>query len=113
MFLVSGFLQAVILLVIWVPLVLFWVAALADLFVRRDISGIHRVVWLLVIILLPILGTLIYFLVRSRGELPLVMPTQAAPVSAVGDQLDVLTRLRDAGSLTEEEFAKAKAKLLG
>ncbi len=39
-------------------------------------------------------------------------PRQAAPAS-VADELAKLVQLRDAGALTDEEFAAQKAKLLG
>jgi hypothetical protein len=114
MFLIATFWEVVILLVIWVPLVLLWLSALMDLLLRRPMSGIARVLWLLLIIFLPVIGAIVYFIVRSRDVLDVVTaPDLSGSVSSVGDQLDVLTRLRDSGALSEEEFAKAKAKLLG
>ena len=41
---------------------------------------------------------------------------EAAPVSAdasIGDQIEQLVEMRDQGILTDDEFAAAKAKLLG
>jgi hypothetical protein len=114
MFLIAAFWETVILLVIWVPLVLLWLSALLDLLLRQRMSGIARVLWLLVIILIPVIGALIYFLVRSRDVLDVVTaPDLPGSVPEVGRQLQTLTELRDSGALSEEEFAKAKAKLLG
>jgi hypothetical protein len=45
MFLVSGFLQTVILLFVFLPLILIWLFALADLFMGRDMKGWARVLW--------------------------------------------------------------------
>ena len=53
-FLIASFWETVILLVVWVPLVLLWLSALLDLFLRRPLSGIARVLWLLLIIFLLI-----------------------------------------------------------
>lgn len=54
-----------LILFVFVPLILLWSFALVDLFVRRDIRW-KKVVWLLVIIFIPILGPLIYLLVRPE-----------------------------------------------
>ncbi|TET54572.1 MAG: hypothetical protein E3J64_01685 [Anaerolineales bacterium] len=64
MFLVSGFLQTVILLSLFLPIILVWLFALADLFIRRDLRAGARVVWLLVIVLVPLLGPLVYLVLR-------------------------------------------------
>ncbi len=46
-----------------IPLMMLWVFALADLFVRRDIRW-RKVLWLMFIVFVPIFGPLIYLLVR-------------------------------------------------
>lgn len=51
-----------------IPLILLWVFALLDLFRRKGMAAIARVLWLLLIIYLPILGPLIYLVVRPPGE---------------------------------------------
>ena len=47
-----------------IPLIMLWVFALTDLFVRRDLAGWAKVVWLPVLIFLPLFGPLIYLLTR-------------------------------------------------
>ena len=63
-------LGAFILFFVLIPIILIWVVALADLFTRRDIRG-QKVLWLLVIVFIPIFGSITYLLVRpgegSRG----------------------------------------------
>ena len=56
---------AFLILFVFVPLILLWTFALVDLFVRRDIRW-RKVVWLLVIVFIPILGPIIYLLVRPE-----------------------------------------------
>ena len=46
-----------------IPLIMLWVFALVDLFVRPDIRW-RKVMWLIFIVFVPILGALIYLLVR-------------------------------------------------
>ncbi len=68
-FMVGIFWSAVILLFVFIPLILFWIFALADLFRRSDVSVVARVVWLIVIIMLPLLGPVTYLLVRPPAEM--------------------------------------------
>ncbi len=53
---------------IFVPLIMLWIFALVDLFRRKGISAIVRVLWLLFIIFLPIFGPLTYLVVRPADE---------------------------------------------
>ena len=54
-----------IIMFVFVPLVMLWAFALVDLFQRRDLRWL-KVVWLVFIIFLPIIGPLIYLLVRPE-----------------------------------------------
>lgn len=51
---------------VFIPLLLLWVFALVDLFMNKGLHVWSRVLWLLFIIFIPILGTLIYLLVRPQ-----------------------------------------------
>ena len=53
---------------IFVPLILLWVFALADLFRRKAMPAISRVLWLLAIVFFPIFGPIVYLLVRPPAE---------------------------------------------
>lgn len=48
-----------------IPLIMLWVFALMDLFVRPDIRW-RKVLWLLFIVFVPIFGAIIYLLVRPQ-----------------------------------------------
>ncbi len=48
-----------------IPLIMLWVFALVDLFVRRDIR-LQKVLWLIFIVFVPVFGALIYLLVRPQ-----------------------------------------------
>ena len=60
----STFVEVLVILFIFIPLMLIWIFALVDLFGRRDLGGGAKVLWLFVIVLLPLLGVLIYYLTR-------------------------------------------------
>ena len=63
----SNFVEVLVLLFIFIPLVLLWVFALIDLFGRPDLGGWGKAIWLLVIIIIPILGALIYIGTRPQN----------------------------------------------
>jgi myosin heavy subunit len=46
-------------------------------------------------------------------QVPAQRPGQAPPESSMTDQLSELSRMHDSGVLTDEEFAAAKARLIG
>lgn len=51
-----------------VGLVVLWVATLVDMLRRADMSPVSRVVWAVLVILFPIIGTFIYFFARPPAE---------------------------------------------
>ena len=95
-----------------IPIFMIWAFAVVDLFNRRDLRGIAKVAWLFGIILFPIVGTLVYFLVRP-AELDMQRPEyEQIQAGYVADKLSELTALRDKGALTPEEFERQRARLL-
>ncbi|HEU0024839.1 MAG TPA: PLDc N-terminal domain-containing protein [Thermoleophilaceae bacterium] len=53
---------------ILVPLAIVWALGVVDI-LRRDLSGRATAAWLLIVLLLPLVGTLIYFIQRKpTGE---------------------------------------------
>jgi hypothetical protein len=63
-----------------IPLIMLWVFALADLFIRHDIRW-GKVLWLLFIVFVPIFGAIIYLLVRPPEAD--IAPYQESPSDAV------------------------------
>ncbi|MGI9667772.1 MAG: SHOCT domain-containing protein [Acidimicrobiia bacterium] len=114
------FLEIVLLLVIWVPLLLLWVFTLSDLARRVDLPGLAKGLWAVCIVLLPIIGMIVYFVARPNDAQYQKPPEQlmAEAMSDAGlggstvDQLETLSQLKDSGAITDEEFAKLKADLL-
>lgn len=121
-------------LMIFIPLIMLWVFALVDVFQNAALSGAAKALWAIAIVLLPLIGMLIYFIVQGSGDAnegapatrppaPKRIPATRAPASPatsttpgafdVADQLERLADLRDRGILTDEEFQREKDKLLG
>ena len=56
-FALSTFWQVFVILIVWIPLILLWVFALAELFRNRDaLEGWQVALWLLGIVFLPVIG---------------------------------------------------------
>lgn len=53
--------------ILFLPVV-FWVAALLDC-LRGNFSGDNKVIWVIVIIFLPVLGSILYFLVGRKQKI--------------------------------------------
>jgi Phospholipase_D-nuclease N-terminal len=50
----------------WVCLIFAFLYAFVDMMRRRDLSGIAKAVWTVVLVLLPLLGAMIYLIARPR-----------------------------------------------
>jgi hypothetical protein len=51
-------------LFIFIPLTIAWVYTVVDIFRRPDQSGLAKFGWLILVLFLPLLGMLIYFVAR-------------------------------------------------
>lgn len=117
---------------LWFFLFIAWLWLLFSVFTdivrSRDMSGWAKALWSLFIIILPLVGTLIYLIARGGGmaertaaeaqrreeqvrDYVRSVATDTAPASTA-DELAKLAQLRDAGTITPEEFETQKAKLL-
>ncbi|MGW4380960.1 SHOCT domain-containing protein [Kitasatospora sp. NPDC004531] len=103
---------------------------LSDVFRSHDMGGWGKAGWIVFVILLPFLVVLVYVIVRGRsmGERDIAQARQAdaafkqyvreaagTPDSGAAshvDELAKLSELKNSGALTDEEFQRAKAKLL-
>jgi hypothetical protein len=64
-----------------IPLLLIWVLTLVDLFRRQDLSTGGKVLWALVVLILPVIGVIIYFVARPP------QPTdRVATLDGIGDE---------------------------
>jgi hypothetical protein len=116
---------------LWFFLFVAWIwlliSLVADIFRSRDLSGWAKALWTLLIIVTPLLGSLIYLIVRGAGMAErnadeqsrqeeafraYVRDAAREPSPTVADELTKLAQLRDAGAITAEEFETQKAKLL-
>jgi Phospholipase_D-nuclease N-terminal/Short C-terminal domain len=109
------------LLLIFIPLLLVWGFALVDIFRRDDLAGWLKALWVVVVVIAPFFGTLVYLIFRQPGATPderqamdqasREFVEKYAPTDST-QQLALLSDLHDRGKLTDEEFTAEKARVL-
>jgi hypothetical protein len=107
---------AIFMFILW-----FWllITVSGDLFRRHDISGFGKVLWVILLIVLPYIGIFAYLLTQgggmaernqaraqeARDELRHVIGFSAA------DEIEKLDRLKTAGSISENEYTQLRSRL--
>jgi hypothetical protein len=107
---------AVFIFVLW-----FWllITVISDLFRRHDIGGFGKAVWVIVLIVFPYLAVFIYLISQGRGmaerngqraqqardELRHIVGFSAA------DEIEKLERLKNAGTISNEEYTRLRARV--
>jgi ABC-type transport system involved in multi-copper enzyme maturation permease subunit len=108
---------SIFLFVLW-----FWllITVFSDLFRRRDISAWAKVLWVILLIALPWIGIFAYLLTQSDG---MAERAQAQAKHAqddlrqivgfsAADEIEKLNRLKKAGTISDEEFVRLRARLV-
>ena len=107
-----GFLTAMI----GLSLLVLWIYLFIDIMTRKGISPVARVLWIVVLFVLPWIGGLIYLFVRPfDGEYSTYFPTKSTegPIDASWTrQMTQIVALHESGKLTDSEFQAAKTKLI-
>lgn len=109
----------------WVIWVWMMIAILADVFRRRDLSGLSKAAWTVFLIVLPFVGALTYLIAHGdgmtarRNEDSQVANEQfddyvrtVAARDAPAAQIQAAKGLLDSGTITAAEFDSLKAKAL-
>jgi uncharacterized small protein (DUF1192 family) len=108
--------------VIWIWIL---ITILSDLFRDHELSGWAKAAWVLFLVFIPFLTALVYLIARGEGMRDRTIKAQAdakkhfdeyvrqqAHAGSPADELHKLAELKDRGALSQEEFDRAKAKLL-
>jgi hypothetical protein len=108
--------------IIWIWLL---ITIFADLFRRSDVSGWAKAGWVVVLLVLPFIGVLIYLIAQSHGmaerrqkdvqQAQSQLDDYVRSVSSQGQPADQIARgkqLLDTGAITQQEFEAIKQKAL-
>ena len=117
-----------LLTVLELALLFFWIwiaiSVVIDIFRSHDLSGGAKAGWLLLIVVLPLLGVLIYLIARGSDMHERAAHAAGAHDAAVrsyirdaastpGGDIAKLEDLKTRGVITDEQFEQAKQKALG
>ena len=111
---------------LWVVWIWILITVFIDIFRSHDLSGVAKALWFLFVLFIPLIGVLVYLIVRggSMHERSARQAQQqdrafrdyvrsaAEPQDSAADQLEKLASLRDRGVISGEEFDRQKAKVL-
>jgi hypothetical protein len=104
-----------------------FIAIVSDLFRDHELSGVTKAVWVVGLIIFPLIGALVYLIVRGEGmakrtaarerlartELDsYIRDVAGAPGSRHVDELTRLSELRSNGTITDAEFETIKARIV-
>jgi Phospholipase_D-nuclease N-terminal/Short C-terminal domain len=109
----------------WVIFIWIAITVLIDVFRRHDIGGWAKAGWVVLVVLLPWIGVLIYLIVNHEGmaerryreaataqaQFDDYVRTTAAS-SGPAAEIERAKKLLDDGTITQQEFAAIKAKAL-
>jgi hypothetical protein len=103
----------------WFMAIWIFIALFADILRRDDLSGGKKAFWILLLIVLPFIGALIYIVVRPEmtyQDVRLMAQADAASAAASGvstaDELEKLAQLRNSGAISVPEYEQLKAQVL-
>jgi Phospholipase_D-nuclease N-terminal len=108
---------AVFVFILW-----FWLlmTVSSDLFRRHDVSGLGKVLWVILLIVLPYVGIFAYLFTQGRGmaerneaRAKQVRDDLRQVVGfSVADEIAKLDRLKSTGSISEQEYARLRARIV-
>ncbi|WP_261564718.1 SHOCT domain-containing protein [Frankia gtarii] len=109
-------------LILWLYLLF---VVISDIFHSRDLSGWGKAGWLTAVIILPLLGVLVYTIFRGdsmseravadrqrKQALYQAFQPSAVQSQGVADEMAKLVDLRRNGEISEEDFQRAKSRVL-
>jgi len=112
-------LWAMIVFFFWFMLIWMFIGVFADIFRRNDLSGWGKAGWLLLIFIIPLLGILIYLIARPKmteqdKEMMAAMQERERRASgySAADEVAKLSKLRDEGKITSEEYEQMKQQAM-
>src|SRR3984893_8334218 len=108
---------AIFMFVLW-----FWllIIVISDLFRRHDVSGWAKAIWVIALIVFPYIAIFAYMITQSTGmaERSGQQAQQAREELrrvvgySVADEIEKLDRLKKSGSITDQEFARLRTRLV-
>jgi ABC-type multidrug transport system fused ATPase/permease subunit len=109
---------------LFVNVIVMFFPVVADPFHDHEMGGGKKAMWAIVLLIFPLLGILIYLIVRGGGMAERSLAAQQQAKESVdsyirdvaggpASELERAASLRAAGSITDDEYGRLKARILG
>jgi ABC-type multidrug transport system fused ATPase/permease subunit len=110
---------------LFINVLLLMFAVIADLFRDHELSAVSKVIWIVVLVMLPLIGILIYVIARGPGMAQRAAKEQVAAQDSfdsyvrdvagggAASELEKASTLHSSGQLSDDEYAALKARILG
>ncbi len=108
---------------IWIWL---FITIFSDIIRNKDMSGWSKAIWSVFIIFIPYLGVFVYLIAnggqmqeraakdcKAQQDASHACIREVAGTGSVADELKNLAALHKAGTINDDEYEKAKAKVIG
>lgn len=103
----------------WFMALWIFISCFMDIFRRNDMTGVSKGIWIVILFVLPLLGCLVYLIMRPKvtaQDVQLMAQAEAASKAAAGvtpaDQIEKLNQLKESGAITVPEYEALKKKAL-
>lgn len=125
---ILGIFWTMLMLFVWIAWLFILFRVVFDIFRSRDMGGWGKAGWLVLVVVVPLLGVLIYVIARgdsmqqrdidrARAQQDqfdaYVREAAGTSGASTADELSKLSDLKERGVISDEEFASTKSKLLG
>jgi len=116
----ANFLMDVLAVFVFIVWLLLLVTIVGDLFRRQDISGWGKMAWIVFMLVAPFIGVFAYLIFqgRSMADRNIEQAQRARDELrrtvgfSIADEIEKLDRLKKSGSVTAEEYARLRARLV-
>jgi len=122
---ILGLFWTMLMIFLWVAWLMLLFHVIFDIFRSDDLSGWGKAGWMLLVLVLPLLGVLIYLIARgdsmTQRQIASAQAQQdsfdnyvrsVSDSDSTADEIAKLKDLRDDGTITDDQFQAQKAKLL-
>jgi uncharacterized SAM-binding protein YcdF (DUF218 family) len=104
-----------------------FISIVGDLFRDRELSGVAKAIWVVALIVFPLVGSLVYLIVRGTGMAErsaaqhrlaqeqldsYIRTTAASSGSGPVDDVARLADLRNSGAISDAEYETIKARIV-
>jgi ABC-type multidrug transport system fused ATPase/permease subunit len=109
---------------LFISILMMLFSVIIDLFRDDDLSGGAKAVWIVVLVVLPLIGLIVYVIARGEGMAKRSIREQAEAKESfdsyvrevagggAASELEKASAMHEAGRLTDDEYAALKTRIL-